>query len=166
MHLVVKPYEASSEAGEGFVRIDFGIGAGIVTDTCGGCISFTDSGALFTGCGCCCGIEADSGPADDGGVCRYCAVRGSLLEMDTVGTEGISTGEKSTEGVCELGPLHWEKQGTRLYQSPALGNPTLHRSCEQHRKISPFRSHLLSQSSWVSWFRDHHQWILGLQVRN
>lgn len=89
----------SSEAGEGFMRIDFGIGAGKGTDTCGGRVSFRDSGALFTGCG---GIEADSGLADDGGACRYCAVRGSLLEMDTVGTEGINTGEKSAEGFCKF----------------------------------------------------------------
>ncbi len=65
-----------------------------------------------------------------------------------------------------LGPPHWEKQGTRLHQCPALGNPTLHPSCEQSRKIAPFPSHLWSSSSWVSWFRDHHQWILGLQARN
>lgn len=99
MHLVVEPYEVSREAGEGFMRIDFGIGAGIGTDTCGGSVSFRDSGAFFTGC---CGIEADSGPADNGGACRYCALRGSLLEMGTVGTEGINTGENSAEGICEF----------------------------------------------------------------
>ncbi len=121
MHLVVKPYEASSEAGEGFVRIDFGIGAGKGTDTCGGCVSFTDSGALFTGCECCCGIEADSGPADDGGACRYCAVRGSLLEMDTVGTEGINTGEKSTEGFCEFRSSPLGEAGDSIISESSAG---------------------------------------------
>ncbi len=76
-----------------------------------------------------------------------------------------STQERNLPRVLvSLAPPRWEKQGTRLHQCPALGNPTLHPSCEQPRKIAPFPSHLWSSSSWVSWFRD--QWILGLQARN
>lgn len=101
MHLVVEPYEVSSEAGEGFMRIDLGIGAGKCTDTCGGSVSLRGSTTAFTGGRCWCGGETNSEPADDGRVCRYCAVRGSLLEMDAVGTEGIKTGEKSADGNFE-----------------------------------------------------------------
>lgn len=98
---VVEPYEASSleaDEGEGFMRMDFG-----TTGTCGE--GWTTVLSLRFSC-----IFSTGGGSWDWGVtdfvsvhgvrtCRNCAVRGSLLETDTMGIDGIKTGEKRPDDV-------------------------------------------------------------------
>lgn len=100
---VLEPNEASSlqaDIGVGFIRIDLGT---MGTVMCGEgwttVVSLRVSSTFSDG-----GLSWDWGKTDFVSVlsirtCRNCAVRGSLLERDKMGTDGIKTGEKSPDDV-------------------------------------------------------------------